>query len=89
MPDRKKLFGCAERAKKYVEVEEENGKEYLYWNCPLHFVSGNVWLFLRELKYHRDYPSAGMPNYRNCNPKWIDAVNYYENKIAEYVAKKD
>jgi len=87
MPDRKIIFGCTEKAKKHVEVEQENGIEYYYYNCPLQFVTNNVWDFMKEYKYHKDFPSAGMPSFRNCNPRWILAVNYLETKISEYSRK--
>ena len=88
MPDRKQLFGCTKKAKKYVEVEQENNVEYFYFNCPLQFVSNSVWEFITVYKYTKDFPSSPMPKFKDCNPKFLQAVNYFESKINEYIAKK-
>jgi hypothetical protein len=89
MPDRKQLFGCTKKAKKYVECELHEGKEYFYWNCPIQFIPKGIWQFMKIYKYQKDFPSAGMPSYKNVNPKFIDAINYLENKVNEYLLNKD
>jgi hypothetical protein len=89
MPDRKQLFGCEKKARKYVECEQENNLEYLYWNCPVTFVPKSVREFIKVYKYYKDFPSATMPKFEDCSPKFIRAVNYLESKKNEYLSKKD
>ena len=88
MPDRKVLFGCTTKARR-PEIEIEDGVEYHYHNCPLHFVSRNIWEFMKIYKYQKSYSSAIMPSYKDVNPLFIRASNYYESKLAEYTQDKD
>jgi len=81
-PELKKVWGCQGRPRK-PEIEIEEGVEYHYLNCPLHFVSPSIWEFIRRLDYYEAFPNAPIPSFENVSPKFLRAYNYYESKKAE------
>jgi hypothetical protein len=87
MPDRKKLYGCVDKALRYVEVEEYEGIEYKYYNCPLQFVPPNIWEFLKMYKFMKDFP-ASVPSYKDVCSRFLTAYQYYESQKNIYLAKK-
>ena len=88
MPDRKKIFGCTEKASRPTEAEEHEGMQYIYWNCPLQFVAPNIWEFFKVYKYMKDFSGAIMPAYKDLNPRFLQAYQYYETQKNLYLSKK-
>jgi len=67
------------------ELNEDDGKMYHYFNCPLMFVPPNTWRFAAIYKYHHDYPSAPMPAFKEVSVRYLQACRIYERKFAEYM----
>jgi hypothetical protein len=79
MPDRKKLFGCIEKANRPTETEELDGIEYKYWNCPLQFVPPNIWDWYKIYRYVKEF-NGQMPAYEDVNSRFLQACMYYEGQ---------
>jgi hypothetical protein len=84
----KDKWGCEKRASKPVIIEEENGIQYNYWNCPIQFVTKSVWEFYKRYCHQKRFPSSPMPRYEDMSPKFIRAYIYFETKMTEYREKE-
>lgn len=97
----KEAWGCIEKSQMSLPAFVDDGvtlilnhKEYkpkrqnLYWNCPVKFVPDNVWGFLKMHNIIKTFPNIQLPPYDKINPRFLDAIYYYESKYNEYLSAK-
>lgn len=63
-------------------TDKETGD--VYWNCPIKFVPDSVWQFLSLHAYHKDFPSAPMPAYREVSSRFFQAYTFYNSKYNQF-----
>ena len=80
------MWGCEKKAQMAIPPLEEieNGIHYRYWNCPGKFISDSVESFFLIYRYHKDFPSAPMPNVHDVSARFFMAYRYYESKLNEF-----
>lgn len=80
------MWGCEKKTlmPDPVLVEEINGIEYRYWNCPIKFIPDSIWQFITLYDYQRSFPSAPMPKRDNVSKRFLLAYLYYESKYNEF-----
>ncbi len=84
-PDQAKLCGCPWHTSDDALVPYEeiaDGIGYRYHNCPIHFVPDSVFEWHKDYSFFSKFPNCQMPNFEEISPKWMDAVNVYENWLA-------
>lgn len=58
-----------------------------FGSCPMKFVSNSIHSFLEQYDLYEKYPSSA-PTYGKLNPRYWEAVKFYENFRAEIRQKK-
>lgn len=79
------LFGCSQKALRPAFVEQDGGKIYQYWNCPIKFIPQNILDFSRKYRYYKTFQGA-MPRFQEVSGRFIYCYEYFENKKAEQQA---
>jgi len=74
--------------------QEQFGKVvYQYWSCPIHFLCPTITEWFDEYKFYKeDFPSSPLPSFKEINPMWIKAYQYYEiwyNKYKKIVHERE
>lgn len=89
-PKMAEAWGCIKLPKISVPVleEVEDGIRYVYKRCPIRFIPKSIMQFIRIYDYHKNFPGSPMPTYENASCRFINAYQYYESKLAEYIKEK-
>jgi hypothetical protein len=59
------------------DVGDERRK---YWRCPVRYIPRSVEQFFAEYDYAKGFPNAPMPPYDELNPRFRQAMFYYERQ---------
>ena len=85
-PNLKHAWGCDEKAQTAIPTFEyvEADVHYKFWRCPVKFVPNSIGKFFTILNYHKEFPSAAMPNLQNLSARFYLAHLYYGHYFREY-----
>jgi len=59
-----------------------------YWNCPIKFIPNSMATFMSEYSYYKEFSGAVMPSYDDLNPKFKEALRYYNEELAKATRSK-
>ena len=52
------------------------------YTCPIILIPSSIYSFLDQYDYYEKYPAA-VPSYEDVNPRFWEAVKFYENYMSE------
>lgn len=55
-----------------------------FYVCPIRCISPTIEQFFKKYDYYEKYPSAYQTKYEDCNPKYYESVQLYEQLMADY-----
>ncbi len=70
---------------------DSNGKPYVmvkkFWSCPVKFIPGSVWSFLKYRAFHERHPSAPFPTLEKTSPRYLQAEAVYDIELSKLMVE--
>ncbi len=73
--DMQKERNCDSIGEESVHYEDSIGE---FYSCPMNFIPQSVTQFLRQYDHYEKYPNSA-PSYGERNPRYWEALMFYEN----------